>query len=281
MRVSLISLPEGDSLEPEHRDIREDIFRNILHRSVVASIISEAPGVVSGIENCRFLAEKLGLTFQSAVRDGHAVGPDREVARVSGNPLQVSKAEEVLLGALSKPSGIATAAHAAKARVRSRCRVVCGGSKKMPYEIKAIVRKAVMDGGLEIRMLDQPFLYLDKNYVRMFGGVEPAMEAVAWLERPMVIQVRGELQPIEHEAISAARAGASVIMVDTGNPRDLDLVGETLRRNNLRSRVKLAFSGNIDLESMDEICSGDVDVLDIGYAILDAPCLPMRFDVIR
>lgn len=115
----------------------------------------------------------------------------------------------------------------------------------------------------------------------MFGGVEPAMEAVAWLERPMVIQVRGEIQPIEQEAVSAARAGASVIMVDTGNPRDLDLVGQTLRRNNSRSRVQLAFSGNIDLESIDEICSGDVDVLDIGYAILDAPCLPMRFDVIR
>ncbi len=123
-------------------------------------------------------------------------------------------------------------------------------------------------------------LRLDKNYVRIFGGVKPALEAVAPLERPTVIQVRGELQPIDEEALTAARGGAAVIMVDTGDRKDLGMVVQALRKNDLRSSVEVAFSGNIELEDLEHISCADADILDIGYAILDAPCLPMRFDVV-
>lgn len=280
MQMRLISLHEESSTGPETRDVREDIFREHLERPITGVVIAEAQGVLSGIDRSRLIAEELGLEFEPQKQDGHTVAPGSVVVTVRGNPVQISKAEDLLLGALSKSSGIATAAHRAKAAVSSRCRVVCGGSKKMPDQIKGIVRKAVMDGGLDVRMLDQPFLYLDKNYVRIFGGVTPALEAVTHMKRPTVIQVRGELQPIEEEALAAVRGGAQVIMVDTGDPKDLGTVLESLRKNDLRSRVDVAFAGNLDLESLDDISWLGADVLDIGYAILDAPCLPMRFDVV-
>ena len=265
---------------PEDRDVREEIFREHLDRSITAAVIVEAEGILSGLDRCRDIAEALGLRFKMEVPDGQTVAEGTVVATVSGQPVQIAKAEEMLIGAISKTSGIATAAHKAKSMVRSQCRVVCGGSKKMPHQIKDFVRKAVADGGLDVRMLDQPFLYLDKNYVRIFGGVKAALEAVAHMQRPTVVQVRGELQPIEEEALDAARSGAKVIMVDTGRRKDLDTVMEALRKHELRSAVELAFSGNIDLDDLAEISSAGMDVLDIGYAILDAPCLPMRFDVV-
>jgi nicotinate-nucleotide pyrophosphorylase (carboxylating) len=48
----------------------------------------------------------------------------------------------------------------------------------------------------------------------------------------------------------------------------------------LRSSVEVAFSGNIELDDIETISRAGADVLDIGYAILDAPCLPVRFDVL-
>ena len=45
-------------------------------------------------------------------------------------------------------------------------------------------------------------------------------------------------------------------------------------------RVLVAFAGNIVLEELGSIRQLGLDILDIGYAILDAPCLPMRFDVV-
>ncbi len=274
-----ISLHEKGVTVSEHRDVREDIFREHLERSIKAAIIAEAEGILSGIDRCGALAAELGLAFQAHLRDRQTLDEGTVVATVRGNPVQISKAEDLLIGELSKTSGVATAAHKAKSLVNSRCRVVCGGSKKMPHEIKELIRKAVLDGGLDVRMLDQPFLYLDKNYVRILGGVKAALDAVAPLSRPTVIQVRGELRPIAEEALDAARAGAKVIMVDTGDRKDLATVVEALRKNELRSAVDLAFSGNIDLHDLEDISFADVDVLDIGYAILDAPCLPMRFDV--
>ena len=72
------------------------------------------------------------------------------------------------------------------------CRIVSGGWKKMPIEIKDHIRKAALDGGIKVRILHKPFVYLDKNYVRIFGGIKRAIQAVSSLERPVVIQVRGE-----------------------------------------------------------------------------------------
>ena len=239
--------------------------------------------MLSGIERARLIAEELGLVFATDARDGQTVVSGTVAVTVTGSPIQISKAEELVLGALSKSSGIATAARKAKAAVGSRCRVVCGGatgSKTMPSEIKEIVRQAVIDGGLDVRMLDQPFVYLDKNYVRILGGVKRALEAVAHLGRPTVIQVRGKLQPIDDEGLLAAQGGAKVIMVDTGKSADLGSVLRTLRENGLRSSVEVAFSGNIELDDIETISRAGADVLDIGYAILDAPCLPVRFDVL-
>jgi nicotinate-nucleotide pyrophosphorylase (carboxylating) len=280
MQAFLTLLPDKGPAKPGHRDIREDIFRQHLDRSIAAVVIPEAAGVLSGLESARDLAETLEVAFETEARDGQEVVANTELARVTGNPVQVSKAEELLVGALSKASGIASAARMAKMKVGSRCRLVSGGIKKIPHQMKSIVRKAVMDGGLEVRMLDQPFLYIDKNYVRIFGGITAAMEAVAPLERPTVIQIRGEFQPIDEEAIAAARGGATVIMVDTGEREHIGMVARALRRDGLRSSVQVAFSGNITIDDLGELCLEDVDALDVGYAILDAPCLPMRFDVV-
>lgn len=267
-------------MEFDSSDIREEIFRNCRYATVTASIFSEAKGVVSGMQRARGLSESLGLSFSSELEDGQPVEAGAEIARMQGNPVEIVKAEELVMGTLSKLSGIATAASTARRLAGSRCRVVAGGSKKMPHEIKPLIRKAVTDGGIGVRLLDQPFAYLDKNYVRILGGVGAALRTVKPLGRNVVIQVRGETGSIESEAMEAVTGGAAVLMVDTGKREDLAAVVRTLDRNGVRSRVEVAFSGNISLDDVDDITNDDVDALDIGYAILDAPCLPMRFDVL-
>jgi len=150
----------------------------------------------------------------------------------------------------------------------------------MPIEIKDHIRKAALDGGIDVRILRKPFVYLDKNYVRMLGGIKRAIQAALPLERPVVIQVRGETDRISNEAVEAAETGAKVIMVDTGRQEDAGDVTRALKEKDLRRRVRVAFAGNIALEDLGSINRLGLDVVDIGYAILDAPCLPMRFDVI-
>jgi nicotinate-nucleotide pyrophosphorylase (carboxylating) len=261
-------------------DIREEIFRNHMDRVIHAVVTAESAGVISGMARARSVCEPLKLVFSSLVSDGEAVAAGFRIARIRGNPLQIVRAEEVVLGELSKSSGIATAARKVLEMAGPKIKVVSGGSKKMPQVTKELVRQAISDGGLDVRIAEHPFIYLDKNYVRILGGIGEALRTVAPLAFRTVIQVRGETAPVSEEAIEAARAGAEVIMIDTGNIVDLQKAARALRQSGLRGSVLLAYAGNIRCEDIPDLLCQDVDILDIGYAIVDAPCLPMRMDVV-
>lgn len=249
-------------------------------KRITAVLIAEDRGVISGVHRAEELAGALGLEFASSLRDGEEVQRGAEIARLIGNPLQVTRAEEVLIGTLSKSSGIAASARQAGVKAKDRFQVVSGGWKKMPNEIKELVRQAVSDGGLETRISDQPFIYLDKNYVRILGGIGEAVGAVSDLGKDVVIQVRGETAAIGDEAALAVKGGARIVMVDTGIREDLTAVSTALKRHGLRDGARIAFAGNLSLDELESLGLEDVDLVDVGYAILDAPCLPIRFDVV-
>lgn len=198
---------------------------------------------------------------------------------VAGNPMQVVRGEDSLLGIIGKVSGVATAAYEALSRA-GRLRVVCGGWKKVPAILKNELRDAVKVGGLDTRIASGPFLYLDKNYVRILGSLVAAMESASKLPgRTVAVQVRGETAPIGEEAVTATRCGAQILMVDTGRVGDLREVSTALRRENLRQGIEIAFAGNVRLGDLERLQDEDVDVVDIGRAILDAPLLDFRYDV--
>jgi nicotinate-nucleotide pyrophosphorylase (carboxylating) len=237
--------------------------------------------VLSGIESVNLFMESEGLSFSTTLYDGSRVDEGETIATATGNPFRIVKAEEHVIGMLSKPSGIATAARKAMQKACGCYQVVSGGWKKMPGEIKEPIRQAVRHGGIRARISEQPFVYLDKNYVRILGGVGKAIKAVLPLNRKIVIQVRGENCAVEDETLEAVKAGANVVMVDTGSFEDLILASNSLKANRLRSKVRLAFAGNLTFDNLEALTQMDVDIVDIGYAILDAPCLPIRFDVVN
>ncbi len=262
-------------------DIRDEIFRALAGQSITATVSAEADGTLFGAEAARRRAEDLGLSATLRASDGKRVRWGDIVLLVQGAPKAIVQGEEVLIGAMAKPSGIATAAAEAIRRAGNRIRVVSGAWKKMPPELKATVRGAVQAAGASYRITDGPFLYLDKNYSRILGGIRRALQATAHLAGyTRVIQIRGEQQAIADEAAEAAAAGADILMVDTGDPDDIDRVAARLRELGLRQTVQLAFAGSISLDSIDALATRDVDILDVGTAIVDAPLLPLRFDVL-
>jgi nicotinate-nucleotide pyrophosphorylase (carboxylating) len=44
--------------------------------------------------------------------------------------------------------------------------------------------------------------------------------------------------------------------------------------------VQLAFGGGVTLENIEELKALDIDILDIGRPIVDAPMLDMRLEII-
>ena len=150
----------------------------------------------------------------------------------------------------------------------------------MPAEIKSIVREAVVCGGAAFRITDQPFLYLDKNFVRMLGGIAATLNAVAPVrDKLKVIQLKGEFASVAQEAITAVTHGADILMIDTGVLADFAAARRALEAMGLRQQVKLAFARGVRLEHIPAMKGLGIDILDIGAEIVDAPLLDMKLDV--
>ncbi len=260
-------------------DLRDEILRGVAGKQVVACIIAEEDGVLAESAAVGSAARRLELRVQRIRTDGPLHHGD-EVVRFAGNATQIVRAEDVLIGVAAKASGIATAARRFVDRAGGRPTIVSGAWKKMPASQKDAIRRAVLLGGASCRISDRPFVYLDKNYIRILGGIAGSLAAVAGFnDRAKVVQLKGRYQEIALEAATAVAAGADVLHIDTGRSDDVTRVSQALTRLGLRERVRLAFGGNVRFEDIDHLRLLDIDILDIGRPIVDAPLLDMRMEV--
>jgi nicotinate-nucleotide pyrophosphorylase (carboxylating) len=261
-------------------DLRDLIFHTILNKKVEAKIWTAERGVIAGIRRIVNKAKELGLKIEPNFSEGDLVEHNDIIAKITGTPKQIAVAEDILIGLIAKTSGIATAARKAANLSRGKMRIVCGAWKKMPYEIKNEIREAIKIGGVDIRISTDPFVYLDKNYIRMFGGIKEALEAVRVFDMVKVVQLKGETNEIEREALVAVSSGSDIVMIDTGRTEDITVVSEKLKDNGVRDSVRLAYAGSISLESITDLLNFDIDILDVGRAIIDAPILDIKLDVV-
>ena len=148
--------------------------------------------------------------------------------------------------------------------------------------MKHLVRQAIVDGGLHYRISEKSFAYLDKNYVKILGGVRKAVLSTKDLNRfTIVIQLKSLGKKLLQEATLAARLGAHIIMIDTGKQEDIKRVDLVLKEQGLRKGVKIAFGGNIRIDDLKDLKKMPVEIVDIGKAIVDAPLLDMKMDIVK
>ena len=263
-------------------DIRDALFREIQTKTFRAVLTTERSGVISGVEEAAECAARLGVQWTCSLEEGAALEAGETVAEIAASPKQMALAEERLIGLLAKTSGIATAARCAVETAAGRVKIVSGAWKKMPPQLKMAVRKAVAVGGAQVRISEAPMLYIDKNYIEMFGSVERALTAAAeWRQLKKVVQIKGKLDSIPSETRQALSGGGDVLMIDTGQISDLTACIEELCRLGGRNQVQVAFSGNVRIRDIPVMAVLGVDILGIGKEIIDAQLLDMRLDVVE
>lgn len=261
-------------------DIREFLFEEIGKNKFTFEITATERGIFSGAQGLSQAAGDLRLEVFGMAGEGYAFDQGEAVLRAAGDARQVARAEEILLGRIGKTSGVATAARRLVIQAGDRVKVVCGAWKKVSREVKDDLRRAIITGGAGIRITEEPFVYLDKNYVRMMGGIVPAVRRAAALgDRVVVVQLRGEYGPVAGEAGAAVSAGAGILMVDTGNIADLAAVVAAGTAEGWRGRVKISFAGGVTSKDLTAPAEAGADVVDVGRAIIDAPLLDFRLDV--
>jgi nicotinate-nucleotide pyrophosphorylase (carboxylating) len=118
--------------------------------------------------------------------------------------------------------------------------------------------------------------------VKILGGVKEALLSVKDLKNfTTIIQLKSRGKRLCREALVASQLGVHIIMIDTGHKEDIKMVDLVLREQRLRRKVKIAFGGDIKIEHLKKLSEFPVDIVDIGKAIVDAPLLDMRMDIIE
>ena len=264
------------------QDLRDDIFKSVMSRSVTADIVAESGGIIAGIRAARDKARALQLSILRAAEEGQSVRGGDVVIKVCGNPKQIALAEDELIGLVAKPSGIATATRNCVDRAGPDIQIVCGAWKKMPAVLKQTIREAIVSGGGYFRISRDPFIYLDKNYIQMLGGIKNSLQVAAHFRGyKKVVQIKGRQKDIALEACEAAEHLADIIFVDSGKPEDLLKITESLKLKGFRDKVKIAFGGSVKIEDIDRLKELPLDMLEIGRQIVDAPLLDFRLDVVE
>ncbi|SFQ10808.1 nicotinate-nucleotide pyrophosphorylase (carboxylating) [Oscillibacter sp. PC13] len=263
-------------------DVRDQIFAGIRDRKYRAVLTPERDGILSGAAEAAKTAETLGLEWKCACDEGGRLKEGVPFAELVACPKQIAMAEEQIIGTLAKASGIATAAKRAVDAAAGSVQIVSGSWKKMPPSLKSMVRQAISTGGASFRICQPPMLYIDKNFIRMFGSIPAALEAVAEQTEPTkIIQIKGMTCPVQEETRQALAGGANILMVDTGRLEDLEACQAELAQLGAREQIQVAFAGNVHIADIPDMARRGVDLLCIGKEIVDAGLLDMKLDVVE
>ncbi len=236
-------------------------------------LVARQEGVLAGLDLARLAFRAMDPTIEFIVsqRDGAALEPGMEIARIRGNARAMLSAERVALNFLCHLSGVATAtASIARAIAGHGARVTC--TRKTLPGLRAVQKYAVrVGGGSNHRFgLDDAVLIKD-NHIALAGGVEAAVQrARAGVGHMVKIELEVDtLAQLE----TALALGVDVVLLDN---MSLDELRQAVAM--ARGRAITEASGRITPDTAAAVAATGVDQIAVGWLTHSAKVLDIGLD---
>lgn len=241
-----------------------------------AAVVATEPGRVAGVALVDPSHAPFAVgSWRIIASEGDWVAAGDPLIEITGTASQIGAAEDYVVGHLGFAGGVAIRCSEIRAACPPGLALVCGGWKKLPAALKPALRAGLAVAGVRPRLLDGDFVYVPKNTVALFGGLERAVSAAVRASHgPVAVQVADVAG-----TWAAIRAGATAVMVDTGRIDDLAAVDQSLRHAGVRRDITVAFGGGVAPEALAHLRTAGADVVDIGRAVLNAPLWDLRVEV--
>ncbi len=267
--------------------LNQDIgFEDITTRALIdadlqikARIISKQEGVIAGAELLSSLLEEFGIATGNIKADGTHVKPDETILDMEGEARTILTMERTILNLLMRMSGIATATSQMVQKARERNPDIrVAATRKTTPGLQFWEKEAVRVGGGDTHRyrLDDAVLIKD-NHLALVGDVELAIgKARQYASFTKKIEV--EVENLQ-DAISAAEAGADIIMLDNMPVDQIERVLGVLIEKGLRDKVLIEISGGINPDNIAEYAGTGADIVSSGYLTHSAGVLDLSLEI--
>jgi nicotinate-nucleotide pyrophosphorylase (carboxylating) len=254
-----------------------DITSNLLPRKkITADIISRQAGIIAGIQYAKYIFSSKGCQVKILKKDGSKIKPGQKIMTVSGFANTILSSERTALNLLSRMSGIATLTNHLVNKINSiNPKVKLYSTRKTAPGLRLFDKDAVeIGGGNRHRMsLDQMIMIKD-NHLAISDSVLELVQKACKKYKTVEVEVESL-----NDAILATRAGASIIMLDNLSPGEISKIINTLKKLNLRNKIKIEASGGIDDTNIQSYAKTGVDMISVGKITSSAPGIDLSLEV--
>lgn len=241
-------------------DITSELVPNKLVR---AKIIAKENSSISGIPELKTLFSLYNISVLSSVKDGQTVKEGQIVVSLSGEAHDILLVERTALNILSRMSGITslTKEFVAEAR-RGNAKVRVAATRKTTPLFAAFEKKAVeVGGGDPHRSGLYDMVLIKNNHLKLFKNVREAVKKAKSVSAYHKIEIEVGTAA---DAVSAAEAGADIVMLDNMSASLAKKTIEKLAEKKLRKKILVEISGGITLGNIADYASCGPDIISVG-----------------
>ena len=243
---------------------RGDLFARIAKpKEINGYILAKSNGVFAGEEYLEAVEKLFSIKFNLNVKDGDIFNKGQKLLTFNGNSKDILSVERTILNTLLHASSIATLTREFVDIIKPYNVKLLDTRKTRPL-LRELEKYAVRcGGGINHRMGLDDCLMLKDTHLKTIDNLAEFMKEVR-AKIPFTSKVEIECESFE-DAKRAFEAGADIVMCDNMSLDETKKVVEYRDKN--YPHILLEASGNVSLDTIEEIAKTGVDAISTGSSI--------------
>lgn len=230
--------------------------------------------ILCGVQIAQYYFDNYSsVKYQIQKKDSELIQAGDDIISGSGSAREILMLERVILNYLQHLSGISTYTYSFVDKVRNTKAKIFDTRKTLPLYRKLQKYAVRCGGGNNHRLCLDSSILIKDNHIAICGGVTNALK-IAKIKNAHYTKIEIECDTLEQvqEAISL---GVDIIMLDN---MSLTSIQEAIKIIDKKAIVEV--SGNVSLETVEQIAKTGVDMISIGRITHSATAADIGLDIL-